>query len=242
MSMDVKRMEDEMKSKWFTRGTVCIILVFGVFVAGCASSAPYTAFESAPMDASSTIRIMMCEVTQFDGENTDAHWRANMGAKEVLIPSGNHALTLVARDATGSETIKTSYDFKPGRKYWVEGILDRAARRYTTRIFDITYTDDNLTPNALNDTASPFEGAWASKAKKTKYIFSGDQWMQETLDGKKSLRGVFSYSDTGLSMVVAAIYSSNKWKLMGSSTLKIDFKYDFTDGNLVLDKVVMTKQ
>jgi len=169
---------------------ICGVLAIGLAIAfiGC-SSAPTVFDKSVPLEQSSTLRIMACNVREFDGEFTGGGiaWGVMIGEKQMIIPAGRHTLTLLSRSGRWESTITMTHDFIPGHTYTVSLDSDTAKGA----ILDETELSRALVPNPASPNASQIEGVWIA-TNGEKYIFADNGYFWINKKGDLMHRGTFS--------------------------------------------------
>jgi hypothetical protein len=219
-------------TKWFL-GVAALPLTIVMAFISC-SSAPAVYDASVPLEKSSTLIIIQCQVGYFDGKKTDGKWNASMGTKKVVIPMGDHTLKMYNAQQSGSylETgnIEINYDFLPGHTYIV--IAPIVNRTIVGRIME-----EIIIPDTSNTNATPFEGKWENtKDERQQFIFAGNEFMS-FFQGTVSSRGSFSYKDNKLSVDIWAFFSLKKWRVVNQDLIDLGAtKFSLThNGTLLID-------
>jgi len=197
---------------------VCLAVGLAIALAGC-SSGPNVYDKSVPIEQSSTIKIIWCFVTQFDGVKTGSAWWAAMNTKQVIIPAGTHTLKLFNKqEGFGTSSwgeVDIKFDFTPGNTYLVFAPL--YGHEIKGQIIDETHFNRELTPDPASPNASQFEGKWVSaKNENNQLIVSGDEyiWIDK---GVNQMRGYISYDEKKkkVSLSFLAVYYKDRWQIMG---------------------------
>jgi len=197
---------------------VCLAIGLAIAFTGC-SSAPKAYDPSVPLEQSSTLRIVSCNVREFDGKFTGGGiaWGVMIGEKQMIIPAGRHTLTLLSRSGRWESTITMTHDFIPGHTYTVSLESDTAKGA----ILDETELSRELVPNPASPNASQIEGVWIA-ANGEKYIFANNGYFWTDKKGSFMHRGTFSLNGQKINLINQFSSFSGPW-YPGTGPFIIDF-------------------
>jgi hypothetical protein len=181
---------------------------------------------SVPPEQSSTLRIMNCGISEFDGKTTGLAWYTDTLPKQVMIPAGDHRLKIYTqpnRDHSNISLYRTlSYTFLAGHTYLVTGGLYNVNETWGY-IVDATVTPGELVPDPSKPDATPIEGTW--QGEKATFVFRGNEYLQT--EGKLAVRGRIIYNGTTFTgMPLALITTKRIWHLDSVLPFTLDYKDD----------------
>jgi len=211
---------------------VCLAVGLAIAFTGCASGSKATVYdESVPLEQSSTLIFVNVTVMTFNGETMGykPSWMGHnsLSRKQVIIPAGNHTLSIYAEYASLNTGYKLdveyaiSQEFLAGHTYAVQ----KNGVNYGDGISltDITELLKEFVPNSSGSDASILEGKWVSDNSKEEYIFSGNQFITVN-NGKYGYRGFFSIEKDKINMAYLVNYSKGKWNVfLLASLTSLDF-------------------
>jgi hypothetical protein len=178
----------KMKKEFAIISVVLAVLL----LASCSSVPKVTVYDpSIPTEQSSTLRIVECAITEFNGKKVGKDWEAHgvhlsPTEKQIIVPAGAYTLRLYGTTGSGQWILTSSAtmtgEFLPGHTYYVT--IFPTWNHYATdplpAILDEAELNRQCTlvPNPANPNTTPFEGIWVNtKNEGIKLIFAGNQFL-----------------------------------------------------------------
>ena len=190
--------------------------------------------QSVPLEQSSTLKIMDCQINNFDGSSVS--WGLLSGGgfvlgreEQVVIPAGKHNLGLIRVTDSGRQrnetTASVTYEFIPGHSYYITLTNNRGL------IIDETGLNIELTPDIDRPNASRLEGKWLDNKGVEELIFAGDEFILKS-KGKPKYRGFFTLNGNNIVCHPIATYSKNTFKISTGllwGNVRLRFTFDGTN-------------